>query len=430
MQNFFNPGIIRAILIIAKWKSMSLIKRSIILSLVISSLLLAGCASRYSSSAGFGPRAQQISFPQTDIPQPKAQQIALLLPLTGRLGPSGQAIRNGFLAAYYYSRENEPNAPIVKVINTNGSNFLAEYQQAISDGADFVVGPLSKQNLQLLSQSGDISVPTIALNSLNQQPDGYIRNLFQFGLSPVDAAQQAAQKAWQDGYTRALVIAPAGSWGQSIAQAFDQTFQQLGGEVVGSTKISGQRNFTASIRDLLEVNQSEARASALKRVIGDKFRFVPRRREDMNVIFLAALPQQARQIKPLLNFFYAGQIPVLAPSIIYGGIPAPRYDHDLDGVRFNDMPWVLDKSSTLPGPLAKIHENITALWPKSFARYPKLYALGVDSYDLISRLNQLMQDPQGTVNGATGELFINQHLQIQRLLSWAQMQNGQPKLIS
>ncbi|HRE30628.1 MAG TPA: penicillin-binding protein activator, partial [Candidatus Berkiella sp.] len=65
-------------------------------------------------------------------------------------------------------------------------------------------------------------------------------------------------------------------------------------------------------------------------------------RQDVDVIVMAAPPAQARQLKPLFDFYYAEDVPVLATSSIYSGSQNPRSDRDVNGVVFCDMPWLLD----------------------------------------------------------------------------------------
>jgi outer membrane PBP1 activator LpoA protein len=66
------------------------------------------------------------------------------------------------------------------------------------------------------------------------------------------------------------------------------------------------------------------------------------------------------------------------------------------------------------------------LWPAAFARNPKLYALGVDAYEVMNQMNQLLAAPQAGIAGATGTLYLTPNQQIQRLLTWAQIRNGIP----
>ena len=87
-----------------------------------------------------------------------------------------------------------------------------------------------------------------------------------------------------------------------------------------------------------------------------------------------------RQIRPLLRYFFAGNIPVYATSQIYSGRPNPQRDADLNGVMFCDMPWVLSPSNLSPSSLARIQQQVQTAWPDSYANNAKLYALGVDAY--------------------------------------------------
>src|SRR5690606_35755969 len=109
-------------------------------------------------------------------------------------------------------------------------------------------------------------------------------------------------------------------------------------------------------------------------------------------------PAQARQIKPTLAFHYAGDIPVYATSHIYSGVPNPSADRDLNGVRFNTMPWIFDTQSE--------EKKMIDSAVKSSAIYSRLHALGVDAYRLSPRLPQLAQIPEMRLYGATGAMRL------------------------
>ena len=72
-----------------------------------------------------------------------AQKIALLLPLQGQYGASAQAIRNGFLAAYYDDKQQGKNVPNVVVLDTSMQDVRTVYQQAIAQGASIIVAETS-----------------------------------------------------------------------------------------------------------------------------------------------------------------------------------------------------------------------------------------------------------------------------------------------
>ena len=88
-------------------------------------------------------------------------QVALLLPFTGKYNDVSIAIREGFMAAWYESKYNKP---IIRIYNTDADNVVEIYEQAIVEGAEFIVGPLQKSSISNLIKHGDIKVTTLVLN--------------------------------------------------------------------------------------------------------------------------------------------------------------------------------------------------------------------------------------------------------------------------
>ena len=82
-------------------------------------------------------------------------------------------------------------------------------------------------------------------------------------------------------------------------------------------------------------------------------------------MFLAATPQQARQIKPTLAFQYAGDLPVYATSHLYTGTNNPTQDQDLNGIRFCETPWLLNPSDPTRQQVAAHGPRPTAAWAAS-----------------------------------------------------------------
>ncbi|HKJ23167.1 MAG TPA: penicillin-binding protein activator, partial [Gammaproteobacteria bacterium] len=140
--------------------------------------------------------------------------------------------------------------------------------------------------------------------------------------------------------------------------------------------------------------------------------------------FMAAFPQQARLIRPQLEFHYAGDLPVYATSHTYSGTPDQRADHDLDGVMFCDMPWILSDDPKT----ARLKATIRRLWPEQAQQFIRFYALGYDAYNIIPQLDQLKRFPYDEYNGETGVLTVDQDNKVHRRLLWARFVNGAPKL--
>ena len=348
----------------------------------------------------------------------RPEQIAVLLPASGPLAAAGDAVRDGILAAYFTALEQGHPVPALRFYDSSNSgdddDIIELYNRALQNGAEFVIGPLERDQARLLARVDRLPVPTLALNYVDL-PE-VAGNLVQFGLAPEDEARQVARQGRAEGAQLAAILYPRSDWGQRVAQAFTEQWQELDGVI--ATEGSYANNASASVRELLGIGRSEARLRELARLIGP-LEFEPRRRQDIDFVFLLGNPAQARQIKPALNFHYASDLPVMATSHIYSGRPDPSRDGDLNGIRFVDIPWLLDRDSAL-------HEQTGEIWPQGHGRYERLFALGLDAWRLQARLPLLQSVPDSRLPGATGQLAIEEQNRLSRELDWAWFRSGRP----
>src|SRR5690606_4538376 len=333
----------------------------------------------------------------------RPQRIALTLPLSGPLSSAGAAIRDGFLATYYTDPQRLESGIQIEIFDTstNPSYLNLYYDITNANHYDMIVGPLDKSAVAELESAYQLTVPVLALNytdsalnRLSVQPTNPEHTsqqpLVQFGLAIEDEIVQVTQRAWQDGHRRALVIVPASTWGQRALQTFQNQWQALGGTILDSAQLGANQNYSAIIRDLLAVQESQRRTNELSRLIGENVKSQPSRRQDVDTIFLAAPSILARQVKPLLEFHYGGDLPVYATSQIYGGRIEPERDQDLNGILFVDIPWALRQD-------IEIKTQMLDVW--SDQAYDRLYALGVDAYQLLPRLALMARFPDSSLQG-------------------------------
>jgi len=347
----------------------------------------------------------------------KAQYIALLLPLSGKLAVTGQAVRDGIMAAYYSAKQSGAQVPEIRIYDTAKTpDFWSLYKQAILDGNELIIGPLKKSSVERLQQESRLPVPTLALNYGNRDRLENPEQLFQYGLAVEDEAQLTAYYARQQGYQSAIALMPKGPWGERVFERFSEAWQGQGGKLIEAQFFSGEADYNKVISRLFAIDDSEARARNLRKQLGLKLESQPRRREDVDFIFVAALPKQARQIKPTLAFNFASDIPMLATSQIYSGIPSRAKDRDLNDVVFCDIPWILEKSP--------LRTQVQSLWPRAKGSLDRLYALGVDAFQLYPRLGQIKVFKYSSLQGETGRLSMDQYGQIVRSLPFAQFKNG------
>lgn len=347
------------------------------------------------------------------------QQVAVLLPLTGRFASTGRTIRDGFLAGYYNSGDSD-GALRVRIYDSASGDIVALYNRAVADGANAVVGPLVKEQLQQLTAIGTLPVPTLAMNmadDASQRAD----QLFQFGLPVEDEAEQVATRALTS-FRQALVVSNDDAVGERAGQTMAQLFEAGGGSVLGNIKLGPDQQIEANVASMLGVDASRQRMKALQQALGKELGFQVRRRQDVEVIMLAAKPSSARRLKPFLNFYFAQDIPVFATSQLFSGQSQPNLDGDLNGIEFCDVPWLLDAGDATE----QERQRVSAFWPAATGSQSRLFALGYDAWRLLPELNRLQAFPDYRVSGLSGLLRIDAAGRVHRALPWARFRDGKP----
>lgn len=352
-----------------------------------------------------------------------AENIALLLPFSGRYAKVGAAVRDGFLSAYYNSPQHEKVTLRFYDAGDNPYQSLLGYRQAVLGGADFIIGPLNKSGVEIVVQQDDIPVTTLTLNYSGELPRD---NLYQMALAPEDEASQVAEKAWQEGFSEAVLLVPDSSLGIRSAESFAQRWQELGGNVVETVRYNPDSNdFSRSIKALLGIDKSELRHRQLSDLLGQLLEFSPRRRQDIDMIFLTAQPRQARLIRPQLAFHYAGTLPIYATSHLFSGEVDKEKDIDLEGILFVDMPWTLDAATPLK---EARHEERDAL-QQHRGQLQRLVALGADAYQLAASLMWMKNYPSDYLPGESGRLRLGADNRVQRQLLLARFHKGIPQVV-
>ena len=347
-----------------------------------------------------------------------ATSIAVMLPMQGQYKSVSDAIQGGILTAWY--KQNSMEKPLLRFYDTSDENysFYELYQQAILDGASYIIGPLDKTSINKLAQEGNLDVPILTLNYA-ENPLSISDNLFQFGLLPEDEARQVAELAIRDNHTTAAVLVPDSDWGRRLLEAFTQRFEELGGSVLTTQQYpTNVDDYSRQIRALFNLDDSYARLRDLEHILGTKLNFMPYRRQDLDMIFLAATHRAARGIIPALKFHHAGDLPVYATSHVYSGSLDRNADRDLDGVIFCDLPWTLTSNNVYK-------TSFDSTW-KDQRVYTRLFALGVDAYNIVQNLKYMQAHDYARFSGETGNISVDANQRLHRELLWAQFKNGVP----
>jgi len=335
--------------------------------------------------------ATPLAIPNSPTPTTTGKQVAVLLPTSGNLANVSSTIRAGFTDAY--QQNTDPNKPTIVIDNTNGQAITAAYAKAIHGGASAVVGPLEKADVQALANQG---VDTFTL-ALNQVPTlSPTTNFYQFALAPQDEAYALADKAWYQGYSQPVIIAPDTSWGQEAVTAFTEQWQHDGGK--NSTQVTYQ--IPGDPSSIVKTNLGAGSANS-----------------QADVVILIANPAQAYQIVPVIRA-KASNLPIYATSLIYNGTANATANQVLNGVSFVDIPALVGNNN--PTTASASLQRWQQAHPGGLVR---LYAFGYDAYQL-STMQAALSHPGFSYRGLTGTLYVDNQQQLHRKLAWGTFSNG------
>jgi hypothetical protein len=353
-------------------------------------------------------------------------KIAVLLPLAGNYQSLADAVRDGLMAAYYQVGGSNPPSITLYDSGTTAASAQAAYQKAVSDGVNMAIGPLTKDAVAGIAAQPSLPVPILALNYLDNDRGGPA-GFYQFGLLPEGEAAQVAERAVAEGRMRAVALVANDELGSRMFNSFSARFTALGGVILGMQTYPPNTKpdeLTGVLAQLLNLDASDDREQRLASTIGTHLEFEPRRRQDVQFIFLAANARDARTVQPQIAYNHAEDVPVYSTSRVYE-LDANVDNTVLNGITFDDMPWTLEES----GSVADMRSSLAKFWPNNFSGNSRLYALGFDAYRLVPLLYNTHGIAQA-VQGVTGFLSMDPNGRVHRRLDWADFEDGSVDLLA
>ena len=323
--------------------------------------------------------------------------IALLIPNNDGLVAAGSAIREGFFAAYFQASDTHAPRASIRVYDSGGNaaSAIKAYNQAVADGAQMVVGPLTRSEVMGVLGQSSLPVPVLALNRSENKslPAG---TTSEFAMLPEDEGAQVADHMIDRGIHSVYVVISGDDFAKRSATAFKAELLSKGGQIVGNAQISsGNVNYADAIAAL---NAGSAGTDA--------------------GIFISMRADQARLLLPQLRVARIS-LPVFATSHIYGGSENAAADRDLEGVEFCDAPWLFDAQTGLPS-----YQDIASQLPAARGATAALFAFGMDAWNLVPYLDWLRNHPGSYLPGATGQLAADTFGHVNRVMTWLKFQDG------
>lgn len=322
--------------------------------------------------------AAPIESEHLDVPH-----IALLLPLnSGTFGRHAEAVKNGFLAAARVQGRT-PLPLRVYSVDDDPRHIAEAYRKVLAAGAYLVVGPLTRDGVTVIAD-GPVPVPTLALNV----PESGARlpaNLYMLSLHIEAEARQVARLAHQEGRRNAMTVKVDTPLMRRIHQAFVEEFSRLGGAHVA------EYAYTTDPAGLSRIKQ----AAGL---------------EVADMAFLALDFARARLARPYLD-----PLALYATSQVHPGSAGPLAGFDLAGVRFLDMPWVLQPD----------HPAVMVYPPSGYRDaldLERFYALGIDAFRIAQELASGKTNV--SLDGVTGRITLERDQHFARGLTTVHFNQG------
>lgn len=411
----------------------------------------------------------------TELTDAGANDIAVLLPLSGRLTRTGQVVKNGIMAAYYTDvekRQDEHLLPRLRFIDTNE----VDTQHLLSEIGDtkFIIGPLLKDTVERLIPSLPLGVNVLALNRPDELPDnasakgvttgssnpaiaddalasgtglagddtqnelhslGLPTSLNYYGLAPEDEAKQLAEFIFNKGYRAPIVIAAQSSLYQRMDDTFKKHWRILNNQEnkqranITSVSFNDSNSLREGITQALDVAQSNERINQIEYMTNDEVYNMPRSRRDIDAIVAFASPQDTELLNPIieasLNPYDGKQVPVYATSRSMDYDSGKNQWRDLQNVHFIDMPWLMPSHSWQP-----LQQEVEQAWQNQNTMQKRLFAFGYDAYQLLPQLGMLNTLKYLSHEGLTGTLSLNQQGEVIRKQPQAIIRNEKVQMLS
>jgi len=411
----------------------------------------------------------------TQLTDAGANDIAVLLPLSGRLERTGQVVKDGIMAAYYADvekRQDEHLLPRLRFIDTNN----ADTQHLLSEIGEtkFIIGPLLKDTVESLLPNLPVGVNVLALNRPEELPENApARNsavtssnalaaqgsltsstelvgentqdefrsldlptsLNYYGLAPEDEAKQLAEFIFNKGYRAPIVIAAQSSLYQRMDTTFKKHWRMLNSQEnkqranITSVSFNDSNSLREGITQALDVAQSNERINQIEYMTNDEVYNMPRSRRDIDAIVAFASPQDTELLNPIieasLNPYDGKLVPVYATSRSMDYDSGKNQWRDLQNVHFIDMPWLMPSHKWQP-----LQQEVEQAWQNQNTMQKRLFAFGFDAYQLLPQLGMLNTLKYLSHEGLTGTLSLNQQGEVIRKQPQAIIRNEKVQMLS
>ncbi|MFC3121086.1 penicillin-binding protein activator [Agaribacter flavus] len=372
----------------------------------------------------------------TNLTLSEKRDIAVIIPLSGRLASQGNAIKQGILSAYYrYANtlggDPSEEARSITFIDSGSSETLSEDVSKLNfEEFGVVVGPLLKSHIQEISDLIPSQLARVHLNSPStsehQGEDTLLTSYF--ALSPEQEAQELASLVATQGISKPIVIYEESNISTRMKNAFIERWSELSNQQTETPNRLTEVSFTDSktmrtgITSALDVLQSKKRIDQLSALSAEVVHSVTRNRRDIEAFVVFASPQDLELLNPIIessiSLFSNKKVPVFATSYSYNHKYNKNSIRDLRNVVFIDMPFVQPEARN-----SDLSVTVDELYNQPSSTFLRLFAFGYDALTVAKNALQLKLFEQVSKKGLSGELSVSRDGLVNRRLSPLEIQD-------
>lgn len=355
--------------------------------------------------------------------------IGVILPLSGRYKEQGEATKQGILMATMATGFSSDHK--MTFFDSNDEQELVSENMA---DLQLVIGPLLRENIDIVGQLIPAGVPLLSLNrnetaensgnsENSENSENTKKNIFYLSLAPEDEAQQIANYLQHIGKTSPLVIASLSGSYQRMSDAFSQTWDEVSELPAEILSFDNTSDLRKAIAEALDIEESKSRINQIKAMTNVEVHAMERNRRDIDAIVIFASAAQTILINPIIESSispFAEIIPVYASSRSFSQRLNKNGLRDLRNLQFIEMPWMLPSRE-----FNYLQNKSKELWPNRSDSHNRLFALGYDAVNLIPRIRYLSELKNQTFAGMTGTLVLNERNESVRTLRWASIEEEQ-----
>ena len=304
--------------------------------------------------------------------------IAVIMPFSGKLATYGDAFRQGIVMA---QREKGLTSSI-RYYDSNSGDVTAVYNTAVEDGAGFVIGPLTKENVSKIMAAG-VRVPTLAINTFDRFSTD---NAYFYALTPEHEGAQAARKIRRDGRQLPLLLVPDTDKGTRIINGFVRKWAELTGSS-GDVVVKRFRNKQDAN---LAIEQGMSYSG-------------------IDAVYICGSAIETSLIKTQIEGSFPGDRGYYITSNSNPGNLKASVTRKMTGMNLGDMPWLLEDYA--------LKSDISDSLDSSNINVLTFFALGYDSVTLAPELSS-MAGSHRSIDGLTGTITVSEDGKVLNDFSW------------